>query len=239
MTILGHDFKHQLIVDYSSSNTCDTSGCIEEGICRCTELYDCHVKSVRVDQISNIIYESFFDKSKSSKRNIKINEILFGLSEEVERYTVDRILRINKIWKNECWDVQVLNGYYGQEVDVVIFKTDLAIKIQNQIGLALNILSINKRVEFLLELEYGKILPHLQNLNWKLIRLKKDDIIFPSESHLEKVKYKDLSHYYAPKYNSIRAVVLKDGDKWKLVDGYHRLSAISIGDFWVLAGDRN
>ena len=56
MTILGHDFKHQLIVDYSSSNTCDTSGCIEEGICRCTELYDCHVKSVRVDQISNIIF---------------------------------------------------------------------------------------------------------------------------------------------------------------------------------------
>lgn len=239
ISLLGYDFKYQLYVDYTSSNSCETSGCIEEGICRCTEIHDCQVTDAKFKDISDVIYNSYFDKSKSSKRNIKINEILYGINEEIDRYTIDRILRINKIWLDKNWSVQVNNGYYGQEIDVVILTSEMADKIQKELDTAFDILDINKRIEFLLELEYGKVLPQLENCNWKLLRLRKEDIVFPSESHLELVSKKELNHYSAPKYNSVRAVVLKDGDKWKLIDGYHRLSAISIGDFWVLAGDRN
>lgn len=239
VNLIGFDFKNQLRVNYSSINSCETSGCNEEGICRCTQITDCSVEKVSISQMVEEIHNFYFDKSKSSKRNIKINEILYGINQEIEKYTIDRILRINKVWNNECWEVQLINGYYGQEIDVVILQQELAAKIQNEIGLALSILGINNRIEFLLKLEYGKILPHLQNLDWKLIRLSKDDINVPSQSHLEIVKKKELNYYFAPKYNSIRAVVIKDDDKWKLVDGYHRLSAISLGDFWVLAGEKS
>ena len=73
INLLGYDFKNQLSVDYSSSNSCELNGCFEEGICRCTEIYDCKVKNVDVTKIADIIYNSYFDRSLSSKRNIKIN----------------------------------------------------------------------------------------------------------------------------------------------------------------------
>lgn len=236
INLLGYDFKNQLSVDYSSSNSCELNGCFEEGICRCTEIYDCKVKNVDVTKIADIIYNSYFDRSLSSKRNIKINELLHGVNEEINRYTIDRILRINKIWLSDSWEIQTINGYYGEEIDDVILKHKLATEIKNQIEQALDILDINSRVEFLIELEYGQLLTHLQNLSWKIIRLKKDDIYFPSQSHLELVKKKELNYYFAPKYNSIRAIVIKDGDKWKLIDGYHRLTAIHMGNFLVLSG---
>lgn len=236
INIIGFNFKYQLNVDYQYTNSCDISGCYDEGICRCTEITDCKVTDVKFNEILDIFYNSYFDRSLSSKRNMKINELLHGVNEEINRYTIDRILRVNKIWSNDSWEIQTINGYYGEEIDDVILKHKLATKIKNEIEKALDILDINKRVEFLIELEYGKLSPHLQNLNWELIRLKKDDIDFPSKSHLELVKKKELNHYFAPKYNSIRAIVIKDVNKWKLVDGYHRLTAIHIGNFLVLSG---
>ena len=86
INLLGYDFKNQLSVDYSSSNSCELNGCFEEGICRCTEIYDCKVKNVDVTKIADIIYNSYFDRSLSSKRNIKINELLHGVNEEINRY---------------------------------------------------------------------------------------------------------------------------------------------------------
>lgn len=234
--LVGFDFKYQLNVGYVTSNSCDVNGCFDEGICRCLEIYDCKVTGIKFNEIVDIIYLSFFDRSKSSKRNLKIDEILYGINEEINRYTIDRVLRSNKIWLDDCWEIQITNGYYGQEIDIVILKNNLANKIQNELDVAFNILDISKRVEHLLVLEYGKLLPHLQNLNWELIRLKKDDIDFPSKSHLDIVSKKDLDYYYSPKYNSVRAIVIKDGDRWKLIDGYHRLTAIHMGNFLVLSG---
>lgn len=239
MNIRGFDFKDVLNVNYTSINSCKESGCEDEGICRCTEISNPEVTGIRFSNFVNLVYGFFFDRSKSTQRNNKINEILYGINDQVDKYTIDRIFRVNKIWINKNWDIQIINGYYGQEINAVILKENISEKLQGELETAFSILEINKRVEYLLTLEYGEVLSHLKNLKWQLIRISKTDVIFPSESHKRIVEKKDIDYYFAPNYNLIRAVVIKDGDKWRLIDGYHRLNAISIGDFLVIAGQKN
>ena len=51
-----------------------------------------------------------------------------------------------------------------------------------------------------------------------------NDIIFSNPEHKNKVILEELEHYSDKNYKGIRGVVKKDGLKWKVIDGYHRLS---------------
>lgn len=232
--LLQFDFKHQLKVNYKSNNNCAEYGCEQDGTCRCTQITDTSVANVKVDDICKIIYDSYFDNSKSTKRSNKIDEILHGVDEGINRYTIDRILRINKIWQDDRWEIHIYDGYYGQEIDVVFLTNKFADKIFQQIEKAFSILNFNDRVRFLLELEYGKILPMLQESSFRLITLNRNQIILPSLSHAELVESKNIEYYYPNRYDLIRGVVKKDGTNFKLIDGYHRVLAVSSGFLKVI-----
>jgi hypothetical protein len=222
--IRGVDFKYDLEYDYDNHTSCSESGCDEEGICRCSTIHNAHVVSVNIPNMVNHIYDNYFDNSISTKRNSIINSILGGVSKEIDIYTIDRILRINKAYKPSNWEVQVCGGYYGQEIDDVILEDDVAQKIEEQIDSAFDIIDLSKRIEYLLILEYGKILPELQGLTYSLETIERDNIIFGSYSHFRKVNVKKLDHYSDKIYNGIRGIALLKNNKYRLIDGYHRCS---------------
>lgn len=231
----GFDFKHCLSISYRSKNSCLDSGCLEEGICRCVRIEDAKVRRIDFSKIVQVIHDNFFDSAKSLKRNSVLNSVLYGSKQELDYYIIDRILRINKIWNHENWDISIIDGYYGQEIDTVCLTNDKSIEIESQINHALNLFTLTEKVEYILNLEYGKILPRLKNCDWEIIKIDKSDVFFPSNSQLKRVSVKNLKFYEPLNYKLIRGVVLKDGIKWRLIDGYHRMSAISVGDFYVLA----
>ena len=103
---LRKDFKYSVSYNYDTEYSCEESGCIEEGICRCGHITNTYLNNVDVSGVVAKIYSEIFDNSISTKRHNAISS-LWGISEEIEKYTIDRILRINKIWKPEFWEINV------------------------------------------------------------------------------------------------------------------------------------
>jgi hypothetical protein len=220
-------------IEYGTENSCRESGCDDEGICRCGKIVDKEVRGVDISKIVEKIYNLLFENTKITKRNNKINQVLYGVTDEIDFYTIDRIIRSNKIWEDYKWDIKVSGGYYGQEIDGVFLEESVAKKIESQIYEAFSYTDIKSRVEWLLKLEYGDLLPELENKEWSVIRVQKSDIILASSGHLEKVSKKDLGYYSTKNYAGIRGVAIRKSEKFRLIDGYHRVTSAD-GDLLLL-----
>lgn len=225
-------------VDYSYNNDCESYGCDEEGICRCGSITNECVKSVDVSLIVKKIYDDFFEKGKAADRNNAINEVLYGIGKDIDIYTIDRILRSYKIWENDNWNIEIEGGYYGQETGDITIKETIADKIEAELMTVFSLPSLKEKIEYLLKVEYGKILPEITDSNYESITIDKDDIIFGTEKHLDKVMRKDLDFYSDKNYNGIRGIVKKSGDKWRVIDGYHRIFSTKFPRVKVLVATK-
>lgn len=221
----GFDFKYCLEYDYDSHKECESHGCNDEGICRCSTIINSCVISVNVSLMVDEVYNSIFDNSLSTKRNSKINTILGGISKEVDIYTIDRVLRINSVYEPSNWEIQICGGYYGQEIDNIILEDYVSSKIDIQLEEAFNITDLGERIEYLLKLEYGHILPELKGCQYEVSKIERDKVIFGSDNQYQKVATEKLDHYSDKKYKSYRGILIPKGDKYRLIDGYHRCFA--------------
>lgn len=212
-----------IYIDYNYIYDCENYGCDEEGICRCGSIENEYVESVDVSLIVKKIYNDFFEQGKAADRNNTINEVLYGIGKDIDIYTIDRILRSYKIWETQNWNIEVEGGYYGQEVGDVKIKESIADKIEEELLTVFSLPSLKEKIEYLLKVEYGKILPEIVDSTYEYIVIDKDEIIFGVEKHLNKVMKKDLDFYSDKNYNGIRGIVVKSGDKWRVIDGYHRI----------------
>lgn len=219
-------------IEYDRETSCEESGC--DTICRCSIIVNSKIESIDINSIIESIYYEYFDKSEQTKRDLKLNSILNGIDKTIDLYTIDKILRINRIWDKENWEINISNSYYGEEVDSVTLCKSVAEKIENQLDKVLFIDDLSKRTEYLLNLEYGYILPQLIGKNYKLETIKKEDIIFGSDGHYRKIQTEDLEHYSDKNYSNIRGVVTQKDDKYKLIDGYHRCFSTKKTDVLVL-----
>jgi hypothetical protein len=234
MNIENENFLYSGIeIDYEREYNCENSGCGDEGICRCSYIVDESVKSINISYIVDHIYSILFDETLSSKRNIILDKLLFDIDKDVNIYTIDRIARNCKLHSPDSWDINTSFGYYGQEVDSVTLKNDIVIEFESKLGTAFS-LGLKERIEYILGLEYGYILPELENKNYKIININKSDIIFGSDGHLKKVSKKDLKHYSDSNYKGIRGIVVEKSGKYKLIDGYHRCFSTNKENVLVL-----
>jgi hypothetical protein len=236
MKIVGTNFRYNTEYDYSDYRDCSAHGCDDEGICRCGTIENAHVISVNIPSMVNEIHGNYFDNTLATKRNSTINNILGGVSKEIDIYTIDRILRINKVYEPTNWEVQVCGGYYGQEIDDIILDDSIARKVEDQLDKAFDIIDLTERIEYLLMLEYGELLPSLQGCKYSVETVERDSIIFGSDEHYRKVNSKNLEHYSDKKYQGIRGIALVKGDKFRLIDGYHRSSTSENRTIKLLVG---
>lgn len=233
MKVVDKNFYYSGVeIEYDRETSCEESGC--DTICRCSRIVDSKIESIDINSIIESIYYEYFDKSEQTKRDLKLNSILNGIDKTIDLYTIDKILRINRIWDKENWEINISNSYYGEEVDSITLWKSVAEKIENQLDEALFIDDLSKRTEYLLNLEYGYILPELIGKNYKLETIKKEDIIFGSDGHYRKIQTEDLEHYSDKNYSNIRGVVSQKDDKYKLIDGYHRCFSTKKTDVLVL-----
>lgn len=225
-------------VDYSYGYDCESYGCDEEGICRCGSIHNENVESVDVSLIVKKIYDDYFEQGKAAARNNVINEVLYGIGKDIDIYTIDRILRSYKIWENDNWNIEIKGGYYGQETGDVTIKQTIADKIEEELLTVFALSTLKEKIEYLLKVEYGKVLPELSNCSYESIVIDKDDVVFGVEKHLNKVMKKDLDFYADRNYSGIRGIVVKSGDKWRIIDGYHRIFTTKWPKLKVLAATK-
>jgi hypothetical protein len=120
------DFNFQwdgIELDYDRRYSCNESGC--DMICRCSEIVNQKIVSINYSNLVEAVYNYYFDKSLSTERDIKLNSVLHGITKEIDLYTIDRITRHFKLWDKSNWDINIENGFYGQEIDSVTIDTRL------------------------------------------------------------------------------------------------------------------
>lgn len=166
----------------------------------------------RCSRIENIVIQDV-DVS------IFYTEIIRILSKEYEeislqhRYCIDRLLSIHKLFDPSLWEIGVVGGYYGEETSDASFanKVDLLADIYKVMSL-----DTDKAIEFILEREYGYLLKSLKGKTYTVYSLSIDEVDIPNDHYLKSVDTESNSP------SGINGLLLKEHDKLKLIDGYHR-----------------
>ena len=202
---------------------CDEYGCQDEGICRCYRIERVDIKSVDLLSITHGIYDQLFKNSLSKKRNDKISNLIYGYNDqEISLYGINRILRINKLYDVNFWCAKYDHSYYGDEVFGIEMNDDVHNSVCNMINEYLSIDTLEEKVKFLLEKEYGHFLNKLNGKKVSIIEVNKNDIFFSQKNHEQNFIKKDLEYYR--NYPYIKGVCLHDSNnKWRIIDGYHRI----------------
>jgi hypothetical protein len=219
---------------FDSDFHCRDFGCEEEKICRCSTISHYEITSVGFNSIVSDIYKRIFEDSTESKRNQKIEAIIGGITDEINLYTIDRIFRINKLFLCQNFYAEIIKGYYGEEIGPIYINESVAEKVKNQLEVAFSKDNLTDRIKYLLYLEYGYILPDLKTGNFTLEIVKKNDIIFGNNSHFEKVSRENLEFYNNKNYKLIRGVAIREGERFRLIDGYHRCFSCNDGELVLL-----
>jgi hypothetical protein len=219
------NLQYYVDYDYDTSYSCEDSGCDNEGICRCGSIENAVVNPINISEFAKKMYELYNPptKDKTILRDRKIKSLFDSSIEEINIYCIDRICRVLKVWDLNKWEVNVCGGYYGDEVDSVKFED--VVKLAEKIEAVLELSSVKEKIEYVLTVEYGSILPELKDKEYSLIEISKDDVIFGSEGQYKKVSTEDLTHYSNKEYSGIRGLLLPKGEKFRLIDGYHRMFA--------------
>lgn len=205
---------------YQSYHPCHNgSNCCDGDYCRCGQITNTQIKSGPKEGIVNsIIY------SLEGTKDYPLSELLL--------YCIERILVSEKIYELNKWGCKIEGGYYGQEVNGVKFTGNVAAIIEKV--KKLESMSDNQRIEFILNNEYGHLPEHYQNKEWRIEEVKRAKIIIVNNNHYTKLK--DNPYFGQDRLLPI-CVLLKQGDNYSIVDGYHRLAANSEEEIIVVVGN--
>jgi hypothetical protein len=196
--VMTYDYKWDGVeYDYNRSG-CDC----DDSICRCTTIDSVWVESIDLMQITK-----------------QISNMLE--QDGIGKYCVNRILTVCRMYEKDNWEIRTDSGYYGEEIDgIYIDKTDVGFWLEKLIQCETDI----DKIKTVLNLEYGHLLDSVKSKTKGTIqKLFNKDIIATQKEYYVKVDAKILSHY--EKFELPRAIVIKDGDYYKLIDGYHRICA--------------
>lgn len=191
-------------VDYDYDRTPCTCGA-ECGICRCTEIINAHVINLNACEVAETLYH------KHSRTDSYI-----------DKYCFDRICYAFKIYDKDFYEVETCWGYYGEEVRGVWFENEEQIFNAYYEMLALN--TALEKIQYCLKLEYDYLIDCVESAtSAAIIEVSPNNIRLPQTEYFIKVDENVIEEY---KNRDLPiAVCVRDGDFYRLIDGYHRFVA--------------
>lgn len=194
------DLSWVVCYDYERSRcTCN------DDICRCTTIERIWVYDVDVGRAVKKLYNKYHIDSTY-----------------IDMYCFDRICHAFKIYDKSLYEVETGYGYYGEEVCGVWFENEDSIYSTyiNSIDLE----TILEKVKYCLNLEYGYLIDCVKSAtSASIIEVSIDDIRIPQMEYFRKID-KEVVEDYKNRDLPV-AVCVKNGDKYRLIDGYHRYVA--------------
>ena len=196
---------------------------------KCSKIENIEINNIRLNDIVECIYSTL--DPRNNLRDPVINLTFqslpnavkkkLGTSMLIYRYCIHRILSYFKIYLDENWDKYTSDDYYSEEVSAICIKKDIAKKIDLSLNQICN-LSDDKKIEFILLMEHGRLLPSVTKKTWVIDAINSENLIFSNKALLEKCVNSDLT--YLKSYNLPRGLCVKEKHKYRVIDGYHRLS---------------
>jgi len=169
--------------------------------CRCSVIVGERVTSVKPDEIFKIL-------------TADINDVILT-------YCIDRTVRASKVMDLNSWEVNITGGYYGEEVHGVRLIDSVKSELIKSLS-GLGSLSDVDMIKKVLEYEYGYVLPKLADAKYTdVVKVKLDDVKLFNDQYMRKVSKSIVDSYV--NYDLPRSVCLKEGYKYVVIDGYHRM----------------
>lgn len=184
---------------YDYDRTMCTGRC--DDYCRCRQIINTKIIEVKPDFIKNVI-----DIPKISA---------------LDKYCLHRLLISSGVMDKDNWEVKVVGGYYGDEIDGSKFskENELFKNIENLLSLS----NIDK-IKEVLKQEYGYLLPKLEPMTAvSEITANINDIECFNEDYSRKLDKNIVDKYND--YTGLRAVCYFVGNKFRVIDGYHRMAS--------------
>ena len=196
----------QYIVDYDyerSRCTCDAYA--RGDYCRCTTIEQTWIDNVNVCDVVEELYR------KHSRTDSYI-----------DKYCFDRICYAFKIYDKDYYEVEPTWGYYGEEINGVWFENEE--KIFNAYYEVLDLNTVLEKIQYCLKLEYNYLIDCVESAaSAVIIEVSPNSIRLPQTEYFIKVDKNVIEEY--KNRNLPIAVCFRDGDKYRLIDGYHRFVA--------------
>lgn len=197
---LNNPYSYLPGIDYDYNTTKCNCG---ESYCSCGKIINAIVRSVDLNAIT---------KHLTSK-----------VSDPFSAYCVNRLLVINKLFNFNNWRVNIVSGYYGEEVRGAILNSNCQNDLICHFKELDNLNAVDK-IKKILEFEYGFLLESLKPCTAvKIITVPISKIKPFNQDYSRKVSKKDVSFYL--ECDAPRAVCTKAGDTYAVIDGYHRMTA--------------
>lgn len=224
MVEIDKDFIHLISATQSVHHPCPDGKCMSFGVCDCMVITDFKIERIDFSSIVRSVYRQVFHPDgKAYSLEKKINEILYGFSADFDLYLVERILSINKLYLPEKWNVTVDKGYYGQRISKIEMLPNIHQKITDDINHITQLKTLKDKVTFILNEEYGFVSQSDWEKNWTIEEVPIERIVFPNLIHQKVAKGKTIEYYLNYPF-SILGVCVKSGDKYQVIDGYHRIT---------------
>lgn len=238
-TLSGYDYKYDgANYDYSTEtfhNEVDEDGinyCEEEGICRCSVITETWLTSLDTQLMAERILaetrrmaagvpdKKYGWDTANEVGDRKATEQGIPPFNEVDHAALERILvHETNLYDNEQWAITTEAGYYGQEVEAATLLHQRP--FEHALTRYLHADS-DGRVRQALEAEYGAHHPahaRLEGKTFTVDTIPLDKIHVGNPDH-QVSRFED----YTP--SSTAGVLLAENGHYRLLDGYHRYSAL-------------
>lgn len=196
------------------------SSCFEK-YCNCSYIDNFKIKTINYNSLINYIFSFFYPKNKINSRIFKIVSILGNISKKSEYYIIERLCSIYNIWDKKSYIPNIYNGYYGVETNGIFIKKDIADTIEYHFNKIQQIESLVERIYYILKLEYGSVLEVLENKNICLEKIENSKVEIFNNNYLNKIVQENIKYNSSPN-TYISGMLVKQYDKYILIDGYHR-----------------
>ena len=190
------------IVDYDY----ERSAChCDDDYCRCTTIEHAWIDNINVNEVVRKLYDTH------SRTDSDINE-----------YCFDRLCYAFKIYDKDYYEIEKCWGYYGQEIEGVWFENERNI-FESYYEMLEKNTSLEK-IQYCLKREYGYLIDCVKSAtSATIIEVSPNDICPPQTEYFIKLENKVIEEYKNRKLPI--AVCIRDGNKYRLIDGYHRFVA--------------
>ena len=170
-----------------------------------------------------IIHQQFNILSKKQKLMISTQML-------ITRYCIYRILTHFKLFTSDIWTFKTSFDYYGEEVQSIFLKPMIVHQVDQHLDNVRRI-SIAERLESILKLEYGHLIPSVIGREWFIKKISPNDLIFSNTEHFNQCKIdNDENPNYKKSLESFpypRGICCQNPNgTYKVIDGYHRLVSI-------------
>jgi hypothetical protein len=101
-----NNFKY--CVDYKDYGhySCEQSGCLDEGICRCYKIEYIEISNVNITNITDEIFSQIQQNDLQYQRDKKLSNLIYNYdSDMINKYYIHRVLTHCKVWDKDYWTI--------------------------------------------------------------------------------------------------------------------------------------